>query len=170
MERGDGFVEEKMLKIGVISDTHNVLDDKVLSLFKNVDHIFHAGDVGDDGILLILKGIAPVTVIQGNCDCFLAPSRPLSAQVELLGHRIFMIHDFSEGDPTYLTYGERVKYNNFKPDIVISGHTHIPLKLEKSGVLYFNPGSATRPRGGFSPSVGMIYLSGDTVVAEHIFF
>ncbi|HRB92817.1 MAG TPA: metallophosphoesterase family protein, partial [Chitinophagales bacterium] len=34
-----------MKRIGIISDTHNFLDEKVLEHFKEVDYIFHAGDI-----------------------------------------------------------------------------------------------------------------------------
>ena len=35
------------MKIGVISDTHGFLDPRVKKFFAGVDHILHAGDIGD---------------------------------------------------------------------------------------------------------------------------
>ena len=56
------------LRIGVISDTHGFLDPRVAKIFDGVEHILHAGDIGDPVIELELKFIAPVTVVQGNVD------------------------------------------------------------------------------------------------------
>jgi len=35
------------MKIGLLSDTHGYLDPKVFEYFKDVDEIWHAGDIGD---------------------------------------------------------------------------------------------------------------------------
>ena len=55
-------------RIGVISDTHGLLRPEALAALHDVDHIIHAGDIGGDGILDILKRIAPVTFVRGNND------------------------------------------------------------------------------------------------------
>ncbi len=54
--------------IGVISDTHGLLRPEALAALAGVDHILHAGDVGDVAILDSLREIAPVTAIRGNVD------------------------------------------------------------------------------------------------------
>ena len=54
--------------IGIISDTHDYLDPKVPSLFRDVSHIIHAGDVGRPRILLELEQMAPVSAVLGNTD------------------------------------------------------------------------------------------------------
>ncbi len=62
-DRKDGH-----LVIGLIADTHGVLDRQVLELFAGVDHIVHAGDLDEPGVLDRLAKIAPVTAVRGNCD------------------------------------------------------------------------------------------------------
>jgi predicted phosphodiesterase len=57
-----------MAKLAVISDTHNYLDPKVLTLFEGVEHIVHAGDIGMPWLILQLENIAPVTAVMGNTD------------------------------------------------------------------------------------------------------
>ena len=52
--------------IGVVSDTHGYLNPKVLDLLVGVEHILHAGDIGDAGIIEALARIAPVTTVRGN--------------------------------------------------------------------------------------------------------
>ena len=46
------------MKIGVLSDTHGFLDPRIPELFAGVDHILHAGDVGQPLILVELEQIA----------------------------------------------------------------------------------------------------------------
>ena len=53
------------MKIGVISDTHNFFDPQIPELFKGVEHIIHAGDVGTTAIISELETIAPVTAVTG---------------------------------------------------------------------------------------------------------
>ena len=54
--------------IGVISDTHGLLRPEAMAALEGVDHILHAGDVGEISILEKLAAIAPVTAIRGNID------------------------------------------------------------------------------------------------------
>ena len=56
------------MRIGVISDTHGLLRPEALAAMSGVDHILHAGDVGQDGILDALAELAPLTAIRGNVD------------------------------------------------------------------------------------------------------
>ena len=56
------------MTVGLISDTHGFWDDRIPTLFAGVDHILHAGDIGDPSILMGLERIAPVTAVMGNCD------------------------------------------------------------------------------------------------------
>ena len=54
------------MKIGIISDTHGLFDDRIPELFSDVDHILHAGDIGDAEILARLCQIAPLTAVAGK--------------------------------------------------------------------------------------------------------
>jgi len=54
------------MKIGIISDTHGVLPGSVLDIFKGVDQIFHAGDIGNQDVIQGLEIIAPVSAVYGN--------------------------------------------------------------------------------------------------------
>ena len=77
------------MKIGVISDTHNFLDPKVHELFAGVNHILHAGDIGNATIISELEAIAPVTAVYGNTDMGL-PFK--ETEIIELGTRKFLIH------------------------------------------------------------------------------
>lgn len=57
-----------MTRIGVISDTHGLLDKRVLEHFKDVDEIWHAGDIGSDEVLRRLREFKPTRAVFGNMD------------------------------------------------------------------------------------------------------
>src|ERR1039458_4049063 len=82
------------MRIGGISDTHGLLRPEAVAALAGVDHILHAGDVGDAEILDALRAIAPVTAIRGNIDragaCAALPATEL---VELGGVSFYMLHD-----------------------------------------------------------------------------
>ena len=56
------------MKIGILSDTPGYLNNRVHTLLNEVDEIIHAGDIGNDDILVELETIAPVTAVRGNMD------------------------------------------------------------------------------------------------------
>ncbi len=76
--------------VGVISDTHSYMDVRALRLLQGVDHILHAGDIGDTRIIEELQGIAPVTAVRGNVDREPPASLyPAEETLELENYRIF---------------------------------------------------------------------------------
>ena len=56
------------MRLGVISDTHGLLRPEVFEVFREVDHILHAGDVGGWDLIVELQAAAPVTAVYGNTD------------------------------------------------------------------------------------------------------
>ncbi len=143
------------MRIGVISDTHGLLRPEAIEELRGVDHILHAGDVGDAAILDQLRQLAPVTAIRGNVDrrgaCALLPEIEL---IDLNGCSIYMLHDIQALDLDPVAAGIRV---------VISGHSHKPLIEWKKGVLYFNPGSAGPRRFSLPVSIGFLEIENDAV-------
>ena len=141
--------------IGVISDTHGLLRPEAVAALQGVEHILHAGDVGDPRILEQLGKIAPVTAIGGNIDragkCAELPPIEL---VELDGVSIYMLHDRHELDLDPETAGIAV---------VVSGHSHQPDIEWRKGVLYFNPGSAGPRRFSLPVSVGFLNIDDGSI-------
>jgi putative phosphoesterase len=135
------------MKIGLISDTHGVMRPEALEALQGVDHIIHAGDIGA-GVLEALKKIAPVTAIRGNNDTGpWANDIPETAEVELGGVRVYVIHDLAEFDSFTAC------------DVVISGHSHMPEFYTEEGILYVNPGSAGPRRFKLPLSVGFLEIT-----------
>ena len=56
-----------MTRIGLVSDTHGYLDQKVFEYFKDCDEIWHAGDFGSD-VANRLKGKKRLKGVYGNID------------------------------------------------------------------------------------------------------
>ncbi len=158
-------------RIGVISDTHGYLNVKVLDLFEGVQMILHAGDIGNEEVLIELGTLAYVCAVSGNVDGYPEPQRrPLTRQLETPAGRIAMTHGHLPQAPTSDKELMIASFHEFKPNIVIFGHSHIPHLSQIDGVTLFNPGSAGRGRFGRGPSVGLITVAepGAKPVFEHI--
>jgi uncharacterized protein len=134
--------------IGVISDTHGLMRPEALAALRGVEHILHAGDVGDVAILDALREIAPVTAIRGNVDtsgaCAELPARDV---VELGGQLFYLVHSVHDLDINAKAAGVVM---------VVSGHSHKAKVEVKDGVIYFNPGSAGPRRFSLPVTVGFV--------------
>ena len=144
------------MRLGVISDTHGLLRPEVFEVFKQVDHILHAGDVGEPQILIELEAIAPVTAVYGNVDPpELRSVLPQVAQLELDGFDIVVTHGDQFGSPTPAKLHDAFP----KAEIIMYGHPHTPLlELVDRTVTVMNPGGAGHPRFRLKPSVGIMEL------------
>ena len=150
---------QKML-IGVISDTHGLMRPQISRAFEQVDMIFHAGDIGNPGIIQELENIAPVAAVRGNMDSGRwAEGFNKTEFVETEGFHFYIIHDL---------YGIDISPEAAGIQAVISGHTHKSEIYIKNDVLYLNPGSAGPIRHGRPPSVGLISISENSPQAEII--
>src|SRR6266481_7092171 len=140
----------KPKRIGLISDTHGLLREEAMDALRGSELILHAGDVGKPEILETLKKIAPVVAVRGNVDTEAwAHALPVTAIAEAGAAMIYMIHDVKEMDLNPAAAGFQ---------IVVSGHSHQPGKMERNGVLYINPGSAGPRRFRLPVSVARLKL------------
>ena len=153
-----------MTKLGVISDTHNYLDPKVLTIFEGVEHIFHGGDIGMPALILELENIAPVTAVMGNTD---DPGlRFRQTEIVEVAQREFLLHHIV--NPRDLDDSLRRRIAREKPHVVIFGHTHKPFCENIGGVLYFNPGYAGKSRFGMERTVAILHCDGQQIRPEYI--
>ena len=139
------------MKIGLISDTHGFLDPKVPEIFAGVSHILHAGDIGDDSIIVELEAIAPVTAVLGNTDS--SPTFRLT-EVVALAQRKFFVHHIV--NPHALKENLQLQVARERPDAVVFGHTHKAFCETIGGVLYLNPGYAGKPKFGAERTVTIL--------------
>lgn len=131
------------MKIGLLSDTHSFLDPSIFDYFKDVDEIWHAGDVGDIKIIDQLCAFKPLVGVYGNIDS--TPVRqefPEFNRFEREGVTVLMTHIGGRpGRYSKQLVGELK--NNGAPKVIVCGHSHILLvqfdKRFKS--LWLNPGA-----------------------------
>src|SRR4051794_13565792 len=120
------------MRVGLISDTHGLLRPEVLAFLEGSDHIVHAGDVCDAGVLDALRAIAPVTAVRGNNDRGAWAAALRESELVRLGDVfVYAIHDLAEID---------IEPRAAEVRVVVSGHSHRPSIDERDGVLYVNPG------------------------------
>ena len=151
------------MKIGIISDTHGWLDPRVEKIFAGVEHILHAGDIGNPMIELELKFIAPVTLVIGNNDPDLTFKE---TEVVMLADKKFLIHHIV--NPRALADKVTARIKRDRPDVVVFGHTHKKFSETVDGVLFFNPGYAGKPKFGAERSVAILHLNGSEIRHEFI--
>lgn len=156
------------MKIGVISDTHGdwLSIERAIARAGKVDMWLHAGDLSQDGRFLAELSGVPVTSVAGNCDGHTA-AKP-DEFIESGGVKIWLTHghryNVRDGHRELLFWAQR-----YEVQTVVYGHTHIPETHWDQDVLVFNPGSASRPRGGFPASFGILEItSAGLVVPETI--
>lgn len=131
------------MKIGLISDTHSYLDERVFHHFQNCDEIWHAGDIGENQVLEKLSEFKPTKAVFGNIDSpIMQKELPEHLILEYEGVKTLMIH--IGGKPGKYAKGVRQLILEYQPKLFICGHSHI-LKVmmdRELGTLYMNPGAA----------------------------
>ena len=144
------------MRLGIISDTHGLLRPEVIELFRNVDRILHAGDVGPVDLLTELEALAPVTAVWGNTDDFDVRGRvPEVAELELAGTRFVVVHGHQLGSPT----PEKLVARFPDAEVIVYGHTHRPLlQLVDQVITVMNPGGAGHRRFDLPASAGIMEL------------
>jgi len=131
-----------MRRIILLSDTHNTLDERFYKHFKNADEIWHAGDIGSFEITNKLNEFASVKAVWGNIDNSIIRKefeKTLYFKCEYI--KVLITH--IGGYPGNYTKETSLLIKEKKPDLFISGHSHI-LKViydKKNKLLHMNPGA-----------------------------
>ena len=160
--------EVSRVKIGVISDTHlRGCDEKLTRslerLFREADLILHAGDLSELAVLDVFDP-KEFRAVRGNTDSpSVRPRLPDQLVLDVNGFRLGMIHCCGVSSRMSETMEEKFG----RLDCVVFGHTHRPFNQVVNGVLYFNPGSATRGRFPSFNSVGVLEV-GKTITGKII--
>jgi len=156
------------MKICVFSDTHghiSQIKDRLIHLDQEVDAFWFLGDYAKDGRALkkILK--KEIYIVKGNCD--LHSQEPEDQILEVEGKRVLLTHGHRYNVKNTLTT-IYLKAKSCKVDLVCFGHTHMAVNVKEDGIVLFNPGSPTSPRGNVHPSMGMIIIREESILCEHI--
>jgi uncharacterized protein len=150
------------VRVVVLADTHaprrwKSCPPRVADVLRGADAILHAGDVCVPSVLDELAEFAPVHVVAGNNDGpdVVAWGAPETLSLELDGLRVGMIHD--SGNKVGRTARLRRRFP--AADLVVFGHSHIPLDETGDGVRIFNPGSPTDRRRQPHGTVGVLDIA-----------
>lgn len=149
----------KPLRVGLVSDTHGLLDPRLEGLFEGCARVLHAGDVVRPAILDALARIAPVTAVRGNNDLDPAFARlPETALVTLGELHALVLHDL--GTRARPRAEARTAVARAHPEIVVHGHSHRPGASVADGTLYVNPGSAGPRRFSLPRTAAILVVTG----------
>ena len=132
-----------MKKILLLSDTNSFIDDQILKFVKQADEVWHAGDIGNLEVTDTINRLKPLRAVYGNIDGKDARAQfPLDNKFRVEGTTVWMTH--IGGYPNKYHQRVREELKKIKPQIFISGHSHI-LKVQydkKLNLLHLNPGAA----------------------------
>lgn len=132
-----------MTRIGLLSDTHNYLDESVFEHFKYCDEVWHAGDFGTEEVAKRIKEKKRLKGVFGNID-------GQDIRTEFPEQLIFMCEEVKVlmrhigGYPPKYNPETKKELQIHRPQLFISGHSHI-LKImydDKLNCLHMNPGAA----------------------------
>ncbi len=132
-----------MIKIGLLSDTHSYIDERILHHLEDCDEIWHAGDVGVVQTYDLIAKSKPLRGVYGNIDdAIIKRILPKNQLFTVEGLKVFMTH--IGGYPGRYTMGIKETLVKEKPQLFICGHSHI-LKVVRDPALktlHINPGAA----------------------------
>lgn len=135
-------VSSIMQTIGLISDTHGFFDPRLYHHFKDVDQIWHAGDIGAEEVLHAMESFKPTRAVWGNIDdAAMRRACPEVARFICEGVDVLMTH--IGGYPGRYAPNVKGELNRNPPRIFICGHSHV-LKVvndPRLGLLHLNPGA-----------------------------
>ena len=142
------------MKIGLISDTHGDFNSilRALELLRDTDCILHAGDLYQDSRWLSTQTHQQIEAVIGNGDPVTAG--PDHQILKLDNLNILLSHGHIQRVHRNLTNLYYFGLEN-KADIVVFGHTHVPLVLQE-GLVIINPGSTSRPRSEHGSTCGIL--------------
>lgn len=137
------------MRLGVISDTHNVLKEEVLRHLQGCDYIIHAGDICRQEIVEQLNQITKTFVVKGNNDKDEWGSQlPDYLEIELGDHLIYVVHDKKD-----------IPKNLNDVDLVIYGHSHKYDLEYRDELIFLNPGGCGKKRFSLPLTMALVELT-----------
>jgi putative phosphoesterase len=161
----------RALRVVALSDTHaprrwKSCPARVAAQLRLADVILHAGDVCTAAVLDELSEFAPVLAVIGNNDGpdVAAWGATPVLEADLGGLRVAMIHDSGPAQGRL----QRMRRGFPDADLVVFGHSHIPLDAGDGGLRIFNPGSPTDRRRQPHGTVGVLSIAAGRLVSADI--
>lgn len=141
-----------------MSDSHGNVEfvEQLVKWFKKnkCEKIIHLGDDWED----VAKWVEIIKVPGVFSDLYKNPDVPNRLILEFEGWNVLLTHtrkSYKDDLPTDLKPEEVIK--NKEANVILYGHTHIPLIERKDGIIYINPGHL-RPfdKKGYPPTLGIL--------------
>jgi len=155
------------MRVGLVSDTHGLLDRGLLEAFAGCAAILHAGDVVKIAVLEALSRIAPVTAVRGNNDDVpVLADLPETALVPLGLVSALVVHDL--GTRSRPKNPARPILLRARPEIVVHGHSHRPGAALVGPTLFVNPGSAGPRRFTLPRTAAILTVDGRAARVEFV--
>ena len=132
------------MRIGLLSDTHSFLDERVFEHFAECDEVWHAGDFGSLEVLRTLQEFKPLRGVYGNIDgAAIRAEMPLDLRFECEGLPVFMTHIGGYPGRYEPRVGKILKDEPPVKGLFISGHSHsLKVMPDKNlDFLHINPGA-----------------------------
>jgi putative phosphoesterase len=151
------------MRIGLVSDTHGLVDPRLPGILEGAELVLHAGDIVKPEILALLRQVAPLKAVRGNNDEGLpAFARlPETVLVEVGALTLLLVHDLGPRDRPKPP--ARPLLARHRPEIVVHGHSHRPGAARIGDTLYVNPGSAGPRRFSLPRTAAMLDVRGRDV-------
>ncbi|WUI02962.1 metallophosphatase family protein [Spirillospora sp. NBC_00431] len=159
------------MRVVAVSDTHaprrwKSCPPRVAEHLRGADVILHGGDVCTAAVLDELAGYAPVHAVLGNNDepDVAAWGAPERLELDLDGLAVAMVHDSGQAR------GRTARMRRWFPraDLVVFGHSHIPMDETGDGVRVFNPGSPTDRRRQAHGTLGLLDIHDGRLTSARI--
>ena len=145
-----------IIRIGIISDTHNLVRPEALDALRGCEHIIHAGDICNPAVLDTLNELAPVTAVSGNNDSGARiDGLPEALTFHIGDTTIYLVHDIAD-----------VPKQLDGIDVVVTGHSHKPLIERRGRTLFVNPGSAGPRRFKLPVTLAIMLIDSGEVQVE----
>jgi putative phosphoesterase len=158
------------MRLALIADTHmprgsRRLPDRCLELLREADLIVHAGDFSEAQVLEGLRELGRVVAVHGNVDSpELRRELPERLTFDADGATIGLVHDAGPAKGRL----ERLRAGFPEANLVVFGHSHMPLHESRDGFQIFNPGSPTERRRAPSRTMGLATVTEGAIALELI--
>lgn len=161
------------MRVIVLSDTHipkraKELPSELVQELKQADLIIHAGDWQTIEVLDMLRPYGPIEGVYGNVDSeHIKQQFPDKKLLEIKGFKIGVVHGHGQKQTTEKR--ALAAFSEESLDLLIFGHSHIPVKKQIGRMWVFNPGSPTDKRRQRFFSFGILEIT-DALEINHLYF
>jgi putative phosphoesterase len=155
------------MNVGILSDTHCHLDERILDAMQECNVIVHAGDIGNQNILERLQiKKRKIVAVRGNNDeprkwprhqhAFLH-ALPFEQTLELPGGDLVVVHGHKQRSAAHRHQQLRARYPWARA--IVYGHSHRLVLDQAQEPWVLNPGAAGKARTYGGPSCILLHIN-----------